>query len=182
MKKLIGALVAFVSAALMQGLGIEITEAVQAEIVNGLVALVGLVLIVAEAIRRRRGGPVDREGGFAVLALLRLTAGACILLLAIGGAMGLSGCVTSPPPAENLIEAASKAIEDMAEEVGTAQQLGQITVEREAELLDLLEAANENLRGALAVTAAGADYTTTLEEVRRQLARVRLELARDAQP
>lgn len=120
--------------------GIDITAESQADILAGLSAFGLLLTAVLAKAKKPAGVAQDKQAGRASPYLL-LVLGLCSI-----GLVSLQGCAVQSPERSALIAGAT--IGELIEGVSAAQLAGSITVERESELLDHLQFANDELRRA----------------------------------
>jgi len=109
-------------------------------------ALAGALVATAKTVQSRLSDPNADTKSSSQAGFLRLPA--LIPFAAMGAgllALQLTAC-SMQFRSQNAIAAASMSIEQMAKEVGAAQKNGQISIEKEQELLGRLQAANNELR------------------------------------
>lgn len=137
----LGNIVSLLALALVN-FGIELSAEEQANIVSALLLIVNTCALIIPAVLAgmKRSAPPS-QSGHALPALLFGLAMSVMLLAALPGCAAMQ-----MPTANNALTASSKALQNVAEDIGAAQKAGRITVEREAALLDQVQAANDELR------------------------------------
>ena len=143
-------------------------------------ALAGALVATAKTVQSRLADPSaadaksNPEAGFVKPPLLYSLGALAAGVLAIH----LVACSYQLKP-NNAIAAASLSIEQMATEIGTAQKLGQISVEREHELLERLQDANNQLRAVQVVLAGCTPNCTSTDDELANIAAMLVTLRND---